>query len=113
MDINYDLIGMKIKHFRMKKGLSQEELGEIINTSNRHLSNVETGMKTPSLTLIIDIANALDITADDLLTDYLTNSKVIPTTELIDIITDCSDTRRAILIGMLKNLNALLSEYGI
>ena len=113
MDENYEMLGSKIRRYRERKGLSQEELAEMIDATERHLRNVEYGQKGLSVSLLISLANALDITADDLLSDYLTKSKMTPTTEFIDIIDDCSDTKRAILIGMLKNLNELLSEYGI
>lgn len=113
MDNYYDLIGVRIKQYREAKGLSQEKLGELIDTSNRHLSKVETGVKYPSLELIIKIANALDITPDLLLTDYLSGSKETQNTELMDIFFHCNDTETAILMDMLKHLKALLSKYDI
>lgn len=113
MDVNYELIGVRIKRYRENKGLSQEELGSIIGISNRHLSKVETGAKNPSLELILNIANALNITADDLLVDYLNNSTEKQNTELLTIITDCTPTEKVILMDMLKHMKALLLENGI
>lgn len=40
MNTKYNLIGVRIKYYRELKGLSQEELGDIIDTSNRHLDLV-------------------------------------------------------------------------
>lgn len=113
MDLMFDKIGFRIKQYREAKGMSQEQLGEIIDTSNRHLSKVETGGKNPSLELVIKIANALDITPDILLSDYLTGSKDTQNTELLALFTDCNPTEKAILMDMLKHMKALLSEYGI
>ena len=35
----------------------------------KHISNIETGVRGPSLEMLIMIANVLDVSADDLLTD--------------------------------------------
>ena len=113
MDLNYDLIGKRIRQYREVKGLSQEELGAIISISNRHLSKVETGIKNPSLTLIIDIANALDVTANDLLVDYLTSSTISQKEEIVTFLNDCTPTEKAILMDMLKHMKKPLSEHGI
>ena len=113
MDVNYELIGVRIKRYRENKGLSQEELGSIIGISNRHLSKIETGAKNPSLELILNIANVLNITADDLLADYLNNSTEKQNTELLTIFTDCTPAEKVILMDMLKHMKALLLENGI
>lgn len=113
MDVNYELIGVRIKRYRENKGLSQEELSSIIGISNRHLSKVETGAKNPSLELILNIANVLNITADDLLADYLNNSAEKQNTELLTVFTDCTPTEKVILMDMLKHMKALLLENGI
>lgn len=113
MDAKYDLIGARIKLYREDKGLSQEELGERIGISNRHLSKVETGAKNPSLELVLNIANALKITVDDLLTDYLTNADEKQNSELLPFFSDCTPAEKAILMDMLKHMKALLQEHGI
>lgn len=113
MDAKFDLIGMRIKLFREDNGLSQEELGDRIGISNRHLSKVETGAKKPSLELVLKIANALKITVDDLLTDYLTNSNEEQNTELLTFFSDCTPAEKAILMDMLRHMKKLLQEHGI
>ena len=67
MDLKFDLIGERIKHFREAKDISQEELSAILDTSVRHISAIETGTRGISLSLLVDIANALDISSDDIL----------------------------------------------
>jgi transcriptional regulator with XRE-family HTH domain len=41
-------IGMNIKNARMKKGFSQEQLAEILDITNTHISYLETDTKYPS-----------------------------------------------------------------
>ena len=69
MAINYHELGKRISYFRARKGLSQETLGEKIGVNNKHISNIEIGKSRPSLDSLIEIANALGISADDLLVD--------------------------------------------
>ena len=66
MAINYHELGKRISYFRARKGLSQETLGEKIGVNNKHISNIEIGKSRPSLDSLIEIANALGISADDL-----------------------------------------------
>ena len=69
MAINYDELGKRISYFRARKGFSQETLGERIGVNNKHISNIEIGKSRPSLESLVEIANALGISADDLLVE--------------------------------------------
>ena len=71
MAINYEQLGKRIRHFREKAGISQDELGRRVFVNNIHISNIETGKKAPSIDLLIELANALEVSADDLLVDSL------------------------------------------
>lgn len=113
MDLNLYMIGEHIKHYREAKDLSQEQLAEILDISVRHLSAIETGARGISLNLLIDAANALDVSSDDLLTDNLQHSTSVIATEWYELMHDCSANGKAILLGMLKHLKALLSKYDI
>lgn len=113
MAIDYESIGRRIKHYRMGKKLSQEALADIVYITGRHISNIETGAKPPSLELLILIANALDVSADDLLTDNLKYSSSPVGTEIHNLLLDCNHDENAILTRTLKFLKGLLSEFGI
>ena len=65
-------IGKRIKQYRTQKQLSQEDLGNVIGVTRKHLSKIEIGERAPTLDLLILIANALDVSADDLLVGNLT-----------------------------------------
>lgn len=75
-------IGSRIKEAREAKGLTQEQLAEIVGLSSTHISVIERGVKAPKLETFIEIANALDVTSDSLLLDVLDNSLQITATEL-------------------------------
>ena len=93
--------------------MSQEDLADRVSTTHKHISNIETAVKGPSLEMLVLIANALDVSADDLLTDNLKHSSSPVGTEIHDLLLDCNHDEKAILTRTLKFLKSLLSEFGI
>ena len=51
---------------RNRKGLSQEELGERANIDGRYISRLERGEINPTLTTLISLLLALDVSFDKL-----------------------------------------------
>ena len=51
----------------MKKGLSQEQLAEIVETSRMTISFIETARQNPTILKVIDIAKALDVDINELI----------------------------------------------
>ena len=113
MALDYESIGKRIKRYRTDKKMSQEDLASKIGTVYKHVSNIETGAKAPSLELLVMIANALDVSADDLLTDNLKHSSSPVGTEIHDLLLDCNNDEKAILTKTVKFLKATLVEYGV
>ena len=64
-------LGKRIKEARKKLKLTQEKLSEKANISNVYLGEIERGEKTPSIPVLIDLIEALDVSADYLLRDEL------------------------------------------
>ena len=60
-------LGLNIKFARMKKGLSQEELAELIDTSRMTVSFIETARQNPTILKVIDIARVLDVDINELI----------------------------------------------
>lgn len=56
---------------RKERGLTQEQLAQMVDLSPNYLSNVETGLKTPKLETLIEIMNALKCDANALLADVV------------------------------------------
>ena len=60
-------IGSRIKELRKQKGLTQQQLGNIINVTKVSISCYEKGNRTPNLETFIDLVNVLDTTPNYLL----------------------------------------------
>ena len=77
MALDYASIGLRIKHARNKKEMTQEQLAEVLNISRKHVSLFESGETGISLELLVAVANALDAPISELLADQLTDRKSV------------------------------------
>lgn len=60
-------LGRRIRHVRKTKGLTLDDVSEIVNTAPSQLSLIENGKREPKLSLLKSMAKALDVGVDDLL----------------------------------------------
>ena len=104
---------MNIKNARAKKGLSQEQLAEILDITSTHISYLETGTKSPSIEMLVKLANALDVSADDLLVGVLDHSSSTVGKEIHAILQDCNRDEEKMLIRILKFMKGLFQEFRI
>ena len=93
-------IGRRIKVARERKGLTQEELAEEVDLSPMHVSVIERGVKLPKLETLINIANALDVSADVLLQDVVNNQTKLCASEASELFLRLrrEDQRRALAV---------------
>lgn len=103
MEIDYKAIGQRIKIARIKKGITQEAVADIIDVTPSHMSNIETGKTKVSLPTLIAIANSLSVSVDTLLCDNVLTSKVIFEGEAKDVLKDCDEYEVRLLVDLLKS----------
>ena len=113
MALDYVSIGLRIRHVRTRKKLTQEKLAEVLGISRTHLSLIETGEKGVSLERLIDIANALETPISEFLADQLTGPGNTTDTDLHYILLDCSAQEEKIITKAAQALKAILLENGI
>ena len=91
-------IGQRIKRVRKQKGLTQEELAEIMEISSRNLSNIELGNSFPKPETLEKFLKVMDITTQTL----FANDSVKSNEELLEGIN--------FLIESIKNDNEALER---
>ena len=74
MILDYLKIGPRLKKARIDKKMTQAQLAEEIDLSKNYISNIERGTSIPSLETFVMLCNALDVTADMMLTDSVYRS---------------------------------------
>ncbi|CAM3092477.1 XRE family transcriptional regulator [Filibacter tadaridae] len=70
-------IGSKIKSLRLKKGLTQEELGERTDLTKGHISQLERDLSSPSIETLFALLEVLGTTPKDFFDDSKKNLNVV------------------------------------
>jgi transcriptional regulator with XRE-family HTH domain len=65
--VNKADFGGRMKERRLKMGMTQTELARVLTVTPQHISAIEQGKRSPSLTFIVGLAQQLGVTADYLL----------------------------------------------
>ncbi len=65
--MDYVALGKNINKYRKIQGLLQKELAAMTNYSDSYIGQLENNRTTPSLEAIVAIANALEVTVDQLI----------------------------------------------
>lgn len=110
MNVDYKALGKRIKIARIRKGVTQEFVAEKIDVTPSHMSNIETAKTKLSLPVLINIANALSVTVDELLCDNVLSSKIIFEGEAKEIFNDCDEYETRMLVNVLKYIKQAMRE---
>ena len=113
MPADYKKLGSRIGNFRSKKDISQEKFAEIVQLSREYINKLESGTSRPSIDVLVDIANALHVSADDLLVDSLEHSASTADSELHQLLLDCNKVEEKIITKMAQELKKILYASGI
>lgn len=97
-DINFERIGQKLKKIRISKGLTQECIANMVDVNTSHISNIENNRVKISLSTLIHICNALDVTVDSVLIDEYKEPMSVLEQEIIHELRSCPlETQKQIL----------------
>jgi transcriptional regulator with XRE-family HTH domain len=70
-----EIFGRRLRVVREERGLSQEGLAGVVNDAggrltSKYVSDLERGIKAPTLTMILKLSKALKTSVADLLADF-------------------------------------------
>lgn len=54
-------IGLNIMYYRKERGWTQMDLAEAVDLSRNHMQRIEAATAVPSLSTLLDIADALEV----------------------------------------------------
>lgn len=110
------LLGERIRTLRKQKGLTQQQLANMINVTKVSISCYESGSRTPNLETFVDLAEALETTPNYLLgSDKLLASeddedyKIYVSKEELDILKELNKHKE--IINFLRNDPKRSVEY--
>lgn len=73
--MDYIALGRNIRNFRKIRMITQETLAEMCYITPVFVSQIENGARKPSLETVCSIANALEVTVDELLNTQENNKR--------------------------------------
>lgn len=111
IEIDYKAIGVRIRRLRKEQRLTQEKLSEMADLEPSNVSHIERGATKLSLPTLVRIANALNVTADDLLCDSLPSTDLSYIKIANEILSDCSHQEKIIITETMRTLKESLHQY--
>lgn len=107
MIIDYKRVGTRISLLRKKQNLTQEQLADLVGLSIVYISNIENAKKSPTVDTLVNIANALYCTLDDLLEEFLIH-KDGSLSGIAAILADCSPKEKLLIFSVIQALRESL-----
>lgn len=102
MQIDFELIGQRLKKARKDKGYSQAYAAERLDISVVYLSRVERGTARINLKRLSELCDLLDVNIGEILTGVEKQSKQYLNEELYDIIMQCSPEKQRLIYKIAK-----------
>ena len=79
---DFRAFGLAIKKARMKKGLTREQVGAMIEIDPRYLTNIENKGQHPSLQVFYDLVSLLEVSVDEF---FLPANNLVKSTRRLQI----------------------------
>ncbi len=112
VELDYKKLGKRIKECRLKKHFTQEKLAELVNAAASNISHIERATTQVSLPSLVKIANALDVTLDQLVCD-----SSIPVAEfylekdISQLLQSCSRSEKEMIKDIVAAAGKTLKEH--
>lgn len=97
-------LGKRIRESRIRKGYTQQDLADRAEIGVVYISEIERGIKMPSLNIFIKIVVALDVSADYVLRDELPSGSGY-------VCTDITEKLLVLTPGQRKVASDILDAY--
>ncbi len=101
-EIDYAKLGLRIKELRIKKGLTQDNLAELVGCNTSHISNIENNHTKVSFNVLLSIANTLNTSIDYLLANQYDNSQLALDNEILRAIKDCDNQKKEKILKIIE-----------
>lgn len=100
----YKQIGARIREARASLNMSQADLADKAHLSLPHVSVIELGKTKMQLSTFISIVEALQISADSILRADNPESKNVYSTEISNLLSDCSPAEMESILRIITEL---------
>ena len=105
-------IGVFLKELRKEKGLTQEQLAEVLNVSGRTVSRWETGSNMPDISMLVDISVFYDVSIPEIVQGER-KSEIMDKETKETAVAMAKYSQNAVKTGKQKVIGTLLSAFGV
>ncbi len=102
MELNYGIIGMRLKQARINKKITQEALAEALDLSVAYISRIERGSTKINLKRLSEMCNYLDISQGEVLEGTTPTSNSYLTAALNDLLKNCPAEKMDLIYNIVK-----------
>lgn len=106
--IDYTIIGKRIKDIRKSRGLTQAQLAELSGVEPSNISHIERAATKLSLPTLINIANALGSSLDELVYGNLAKSTHVSVALIDNLLADCDASELRSIAEVIKTTKTVL-----
>ncbi len=103
-DLDFAFIGQRIREARNDRHLTQEYIADVTGVNVSHISNIETNKVKVSLTLLVQICNALGVTLDYILENEYHNPDSVIEKELFNVMKGMQKEKQETLLRIARVL---------
>lgn len=103
-DINFEIIGRRLREARIAKGLTQEYVANMVDVNTSHISNIENNRVKISLSTLIKVCDTLGTTVDYILANEYTDSLSVLDQEIIRALSHCDMEKKEKILKIIQIL---------
>ncbi len=108
MAVDYGKLGKRVRERREGGRMSQAKLAKAVELSTQHISNIENARTKVSLEKLVDIANVLECSIDELVCDSLEKANIVFMNEAAGLFHNFSDAQVRAMPEFLKSCTCFL-----
>lgn len=95
-------LGNAIRTARINKGVTQEELAEVVDITVTHLKHIESEHRKPSIEVLFKIVTELEISLDSLLFEMTEDKKIFQDVQIA--LSHCTEKELKLIIEIVSSI---------
>lgn len=107
--MEYSMVGKRIREYRLENKMTQVMLAEKTGLSEQAIYSYETGKRLPSLEPLVLLSNALNVSTDTLLRDYVDNHNSAKSNSIMEKVNNLPEKEQE---RILRIMDALVTAAG-